>query len=270
MTVWRRPAEAADLDEITRFATEARLRRAAWAPVYFRPGANADLHPVFLEFMVGSEDHDTSVVVTDGQPVAFFVRIEQPQHVWIDDLCVADDSWWPAVLDLVVGAEAGPWVTCVAAGDRAQLDAMTAAGAARRSSYFARLLTDGSDESPPANQPPPLDDPAEAAVHTFGGRPFSPFTPEALVIDHGTDGHLVGSPSFAPPPLYDPGGNTSVVDRVVGSNRRALVQSAGSAAGGRGDAQLVVVCSAEDLELEHLLGELNFDRVVDVMGGGHG
>ncbi len=262
-----RPAAAHDLEAIVALCNQARDRRAEWAPTYFRPHENADeLHPMFLEFMVGSADHVTSVLVDGDATVGFFVRIDQPRRVWLDDLVVADETYWPSVLELILGTEAERWVTCVAALDTEQLSAMATAGLAHVSSYFARLVNSGGAASFQAANEPIDDEPDRAALHTFGGNPFSPATEGALVISDGDGGYLVGSQSYTPPPVYDPGGPTTVVDRVIGANRRGLIESACSAAADRGDAQLVVVSDAADHELERLLVDLRFERVVDLMG----
>ena len=66
------------------------------------------------------------------------------------------------------------------------------------------------------------------------------------------EGIVIGDASVEPP-IYDPGGPTTVIDRIVGQNREALLNHAIDAAGARGDAQLIVVADVHDDELIGLM-----------------
>ena len=263
-----RPAVPGDSKAVCALARAARHQRAVWAPTYFRPHSAADeLHPAFLEFMIGSAEHATYVLDDGGDVAGFYVRQMQPRHRWLDDFVVAGEDRWSEAVAVVAAVESAPWVSCVSALDSAQLRAMVEAGGLRLSSYFALSLGSAAEATGDAEPIAPFDDDlAFAARHTFGGRAFSRDTDGALVVSEAGIGWLVGSPSYTPPPVYDPGGPTTVVDRVVGVDRSRLIQLACAAAKRRGDAQLVVVTDSHDSDLEAVLAELGFDRVVDVMG----
>ena len=64
--------------------------------------------------------------------------------------------------------------------------------------------------------------------------------------------YAIGSPSVEPP-IYDPGGPTSVVDQLGGPDRGVALDLAQSASAARSDSQLVVVLASDD---EDLRGEL--------------
>ncbi len=67
-----------------------------------------------------------------------------------------------------------------------------------------------------------------------------------------SEGYALGS-APALPHAYDPGGPTTVVDRVVGSNRAGVVQAVCRVARERGDAQVIFVVASGDGELEDIL-----------------
>ena len=53
--------------------------------------------------------------------------------------------------------------------------------------------------------------------------------------------------------MYDPGGPSCVVDRIIGPERASLLDAAMATAAERGDAGMVVVSDAADKALEDLL-----------------
>lgn len=258
-----RPAQAADLDAIVELTRAGRSQLAAWSPVYFRPRDGADeAHAGFLAFIIGSDDHRTNTIVEDGNVIGFFQLVRQPTHWWLDDLSLDDRYRWADVVDPICEASTErPWVTCVSAFDDDRAEALGGAGLAVTSSYWTRPLTvedigehaaDGIGQTE-----------GEWPRHTFGGMPFDPGLPGALVVGDADGNFATGSPSVEPP-IYDPGGPTSVIDRLGGADRgRALVLAIGASAA-RFDAQLVVVARAEDHKLAALLSEHGFGKQVDV------
>jgi hypothetical protein len=57
-----------------------------------------------------------------------------------------------------------------------------------------------------------------------------------------------------------------VIDQIVGQDRRGLLRDGIDAASARGDAQVVVVSGADDVELAEVSASLGFRRVVDLIG----
>ena len=268
-----RAANADDLETITALTRGMRHQLAAWSPVYFNPAAGADEgHAGFLEFIVASDDHATRVLTANSAVVGFFTLIDQDRHRWVDDLCLADRALWPEALDAVATVARPPWVSCVSVADIARLNAMAARGMAVVSTYFTRLTADARSAVAPSSvrtTSPTAGaltaDPTRSARHSFGPRAFTPDAPGALVVG-GTDaGWVVGSPSVTPP-IYDPGGPTTVIDQIVGPDRAGLVDAAVHACADRGDAQVVVVCAAADAELRSVLVDAGFVAQVELVG----
>lgn len=259
-----RAARSDDLDPIVRLTRSRRRQLARWAPTYFHPAVGADeAHARWLGLLVESADHRTFVVVDEAGVAGFFALVPQPDHLWVDDLCLAPDRRWADALPAVAEVVEAPWVTCAATGDRDLARALDERGLVLRSRYFARSLGDVTGvAAEPAGELP--DHVVHAPAHTFGGRPFAPDLPGALVVVT-PNGHLIGSPS-ATPPIYDPGGPTGVVDQLYGPDRGPLVDAAMSAAAGRGDAQLVVVGDGGDDELTAALATRGFAEVVVLYG----
>lgn len=258
------PATSDDLDQIVAMTRKTRRQLSSWAPVYFNPSVAADeLHAGFLGFIVDSGDHVTQVIVSDEGVVGFFTEIGQSTLTWVDDLCTSDDAIWPELIGAIAETVEGAWATCVSTKDGARAAALEAHGLETISSYWARSTDDVEGVEFVARGPIDVDL-AAAPRHTFGGRRFDPALPGALVLTT-SDGYVIGSPS-ATPPIYDPGGPTTVVDQVVGSDRRRLASDAVVAAAGRGDAQVVVVADADDIELSGIASDAGFTRVVDFIG----
>ncbi len=261
-----RPAMREDLESIVSLTRATRRQLAQWAPVYFNPTAEADeLHAAFLEFMVDADDVVTKMLTADGEPIGFFAEhtLAGEPRTWVDDLCIADASWWPSAIDAINNEFTTPWVTCVSSRDIPRSQAMIERGHGVISSYWARTTRDITPVAP-------LDftssdfDVKHAAPHTFGGQAFQPDLPGALVV--GSDaGFAIGSPS-ATPPIYDPGGPTTVIDQINGPDRPRVVQMSLAAAKDRSDAQVVVVCRQKDAELVNIVEEAGFNRVVDLIG----
>lgn len=78
-----RPATLNDLDAIVELTRQQRRRLADWCPVYFNPRAGADeAHGRWLEILVGSDTHDTRVLIDRGTVVGFYNLITQSTRTW--------------------------------------------------------------------------------------------------------------------------------------------------------------------------------------------
>lgn len=261
-----RAATSADLPAIVSATRAQRRQLALWSPVYFNPRAGADAaHAGWLEFIVGSADHDTAVALDGNDPIAFYVRIPQDRHTWIDDLCITEPERWPQVLELIAETNVAPWVTCVSAHDEPRREAMTEVGLAVISTYWVRSTADITPRPAPTTATTLDVGTTPGPHHTFGGSAFSPDAPGALVVTDGDDGYAVGSPS-ASPPIYDPGGPSCVIDQIVGRDRTMLLDQALAAAAARGDAQVIVVSGHDDIELSDITNQTGFTAEVLLMG----
>lgn len=257
-----RDAVPEDIDQVRVLTVAKRRQLAEWSPSYFRQREGADdLHGMFLEFIVASADHRTYVATDGGSVAGFFTHISQPDHEWVDDLSVAHDSLWPAFANSIVGLVGErPLVACISPHDTAAQAALRAEGFSTASRYFAR-----STVGEPSLQ---WEESGEAAVgtprpnHTFGV--FDSAVHGALSLSLPENGSVVGSPSVNVP-IYDPGGPTTVVDRIGGTDRHALARAALAACHARGDAQLVVVVEADDADLLAAVSDLGFVAEIELL-----
>jgi hypothetical protein len=257
-----RRASRADTVEVVALAHEMKRRLAGWSPTYFRPREGAEeRHAAFLGYLIGSADHTTVVLEHDGRPAGFFAIVPQPSHRWVDDLYLADPGRWPDAIDIIDAHVDAPWVTCVSRFDEPRAAALRDAGLELRSTYWARPLT-GRSTASGLDVLPSTVTPAGGPAHTFGGAPFDPRVPGALT-GTAADGYVIGSPSVEPP-LYDPGGPSCIVDRIVGPDRASLLDAAMAAAAERGDAGMVVVSDIADEALQGQLASAGFRAEVDL------
>ena len=266
-----RPATSEDLDTVISLTRAYRRQLAEWSPVYFNPRSEADEnHAAFLAFLVGADQHLTSVLTEEDEVIGFFVLIDQGVHRWVDDLSLSVPQLWRDAMQTLSSQVSPPWITCVCSSDADRLQGLEEAGLKRQSTYYSRVL---NPDQITAKNPGPADTEASLPTdykpsgprHTFGGSSFSPEAPGALVIVDQVHGYVIGSPS-AEPPIYDPGGPTCVIDQVIGSNQDLLVTQAMKKAEQRGDAQVIVVCAAGDQELASALADLDFKAEVHLLG----
>lgn len=258
-----RTARPDDLDTIVALTKASRRQLAAWSPVYFNPREGADEnHANYLRFIVNSEDHQTRVLTDDDRVVGFFTEVPQPTHLWIDDLCISSDHMWKRAVPAIAERSEPNWVTCVSVTDTTRLDALSEAGLGELSAYYSlSIKPTGSAEPSPVPIP---DYQPTAPAHTFGGQPFSPYLPGALVVANDL-GYAVGSPS-ATPPIYDPGGPTCVIDQIHGHDVVALLDAAIRLSADRGDAHIIVVCDASNSDLAQRLHHAGFTKTVSLQG----
>jgi hypothetical protein len=260
--VWARLATSSDLESIVAMTTESRYRLADWSPVWWRvaPRADAD-HPAWLGRLIDMDGPVVRVVVANGgDVVGCAFSMPQRSQWFVDDVALVRDGLWETEGAVLMGSvRERPALTCVPASHSARARASESFGLELVSSYWIRATTDsnakveslrGDLDIPPA---PP---------HTFGGG-FDPLTEGALSFQRG-DGFVIGSPSISAPPVYDPGGTVTVVDRIVGSDLVDQVSAALGAAFRRGDVLLNAVAAADDHPLQEVLAERGFDRTVEV------
>ena len=255
-----REATLDDLDAVATITREHRRRLSTFGPRWWHPADGADeIHPLWLGHLISSDLATVRVLESEDGVVASAVALAQPDAWFIDDVAVAEGGQWSAVAPaLVVGIPERPALTCVASGDGAQSAAFEEAGFVVVSSYWMR----GTELGPIAGSPYEGDVPGDPPPHTFGGA-FDPAADGALAFS--LDGGIViGSPSTPAPPIYDPGGPVTIVDRVVGRDLEALLQNALAMTAARGDVVLAVVSATDDHDLAAALAATGFDRTVDV------
>ena len=267
MSVGVRRAVADDVTRLAALGAAHRRRLAGWSPTWWRTADAADeIHPLWLGHLVGDEGTVVRVVEDAGTVVGGAVSLRQPERWLVDDVVVVDDSAWPGPgVTLLRAIAERPALTCVPHADTARVRASANAGLSPVSSYWIHSCGYGSPGGPVDRDRRPI--PADADVppaprHSFGG-PLDPWAEGALSFA-GQAGIVVGSPSIAAPPVYDPGGTVAVVDRIVSEDRAALVRNALAAATERGDVLLAVAAAADDEALAGLLAAIGFDRTVDV------
>lgn len=256
-----RAATLDDLDAISSLCRAARSRLASWAPEWWRPAAGADdLHPRWLEHLIGSRGPVVRVATDGGTVTGCAVAMPQADQWLVDDVAVANDGRWADVgEDLLAAVTERPALTCVPTAHLARRAASLAVGLHHASSYWIRPTGPARDGTLPP--PPPVGVVPPPPPHTFGGA-LDPAAPGALAFGAG-GALLVGSPPVTAPPVYDPGGPVCIVDRVVG-DPVPLLQHALAASAQRGDVLLAVVAAVDDRRLRNGLHDLAFTRTVDV------
>lgn len=272
MSVSIRPAVLEDLDAITRLTARRRARLAEWSPQWWRPAEGADVvHRMWLQYLLTSEDAMVRVVEYAGEVVGCAASNRQPGQWFVDDIAIVSDvRWHDGGIVLLEAVTERPALTCVPAADDLFAAAARLLGLHTVSSYWIRSLVDPLPSARSATgvvvraaAPDDLGDVEPGPQHTFGDS-LDPAAPGALLLADDELGFLIGSPSSPAPPVYDPGGTVTVVDRIVGEVT-ALLEAAMVATTKRGDVMLAVVCGEADHELAAALLEHGFVRTVNVM-----
>jgi hypothetical protein len=209
--------------------------------------------------MLRSPQFTVRVAEVDGVVEGCAVAVPQSTQWFIDDVAVIDDGRWSSSgVALLAAVSERPALTCVPRADSARLEASHAAGLDPVSNYWIGPPRDGRIVGHPlAHQPVP-----SPPRHTFGGG-LDP-TADGGLCFADSDGVVVGSPPLPAPPIYDPGGTVCVIDRITGSNRQALLNTALALALQRGDVLVNVIVAEDDPELAYLAGERGLQRTVDV------
>ena len=249
-----RAGTADDLDVIVSLTRARRSELAELEPQFFRARSGADeLHPLFLKYCLDNRDMTTLIASDPTGDVGCAIVQTQCSHFWVDDFCVLDHRWDDVGEAIICAITVSPLVLCCPRHDHAQIRWLRNRNAQRVSEYHSIRLTTGEPQpQAPAAEPDvaPVHL-AQAPTHTFANGELDPKAPNALVIDNEA-GYVIGTPPSSPP-IYDPGGPTTIIDRIVGNNRAALLRQAAAFAYGRGDIQLVVVCETNDTELDTIL-----------------
>lgn len=261
MTPTARAATPDDLDAIAALTKAARADLARWSRLWWRPAADADVvHCVWLEHLLGAAGATVRVVELRGTVVGCASAAPTGEGWVVDDVAVAPMAGWDEVGPVLLGAiTERPAVLCAPTRDRPRSAATKAAGLTEVSSYWMAATRPGASTVRPIREPGAV---GAAPAHTFGS-PLDPLVPGALAFETN-DGIVVGSPSIAAPPVYDPGGTVCVVDRVIGAQTR-LLRDAMARADERGDVVLAVVCASDDADLAGQLSATGFERTVEVL-----
>ena len=253
-----REAGPDDLDDVAALTRRNRHRLAAWEPTFWRMAEGADeLHPLWLAHLISSTDAVARVVVDDDAVVACAICVRQPGQWFADDLAIAtDERWADAGALLLRSLVERPLLTCVPTRDRARAHATAAAGWEHVADY--RTLRLEAPTGPRLARTTTAAPPPPPAPHTFAGA-VDPTGAGAIVVSDGR-GIAVASAPLPAPPVYDPGGTSCVVDRVVGPEPGDLLDEVAAAAAEAGAGQLIVVCGTADDGLR---------RALDDRGAGH-
>ena len=100
----------------------------------------------------------------------------------------------------------------------------------------------------------------QPSAHVFGV--FDANTENGLRVSTA-DGYAIGSaPALSP--TYNPGGPTTVIDRICGGNRRAVLGFALLEAARRGDVQVIVVVDRADQELTNIVNDMGATQPVNL------
>jgi hypothetical protein len=257
-----RAAVPNDVQAIVALTHARRTQLAAWEPQYWNPRDGIDdMHPLFLGWNIEHNPHCDAIVAIENDVVVGCVFVQHhSDHAFLDDLCVANERWSDVGRLLSDRATGDSQLICAPAEDSAQHEWLQSSRFAWASSYFS-LRPDTAQVSEDSTEFMPLPTELEPPpAHTFGN--FDGTTDDGLRVSTAV-GYAIGSaPLHAS--AYDPGGPTTIIDRVCGTNRRSVVSFAGHAAIRRCDAQLVIVVDRNDEELAAIVSELAASRPVNV------
>jgi hypothetical protein len=248
-SVQLRPAGPADADAVVALTRARRRALADWEPGYWCPSAGADeTHAAFLQWCIANPGIASPFVATHEDVAVGFVMIPtRPGRLFFDDLCIADGAEWPIVGPALLSAPIqGPGLLCAPTKDAALLAWLESQPRWRPASHLFSIRVTPSEALIPSENADVTVEVPEAPPHPFGPS-IHPAVPGGLRL-MGQNGYVIGGVSVVPP-IYDPGGPTTVIDRIVGTDRGALLREALEVAGGRGDVQVIVVADVRDTEL---------------------
>ena len=246
-----RPATRDDLEAITVLTRARRKALAAWEPWYWNPREGIDAtHPMYLGWCISHNPNcDVVVAIDDGQVVGCVFIHRRADHEFLDDLCVVAHRWSDVGQALIGSQTAGVRLICAPRRDEAEARWLESTDYTNVSTFFS-LRTPPPDPSHKAAEleefPFQLADPP---AHVFGT--FDTETEGGLHVAT-SDGYAIGSAPMTPP-AYDPGGPTTVIDRVVGRNRRAVIAEVLQAASRRHDVHAIFIVAHTDDELAEIL-----------------
>jgi hypothetical protein len=257
-----RPATSDDLEAIVALTRARRNQLAVWEPWYWNPREGIDeTHPMFLGWCIEHNPNcDVMVATENGIVVGCVFAQHRPDRTFLDDLCVIDERWPDIGSALIEASKGGNRLICAPTKDRMKHHWLESGPFTWASTFFS-LRT---PEAPPSHAKPeflPLPDTLEQPpAHVFGL--FDATTENGLRVSTA-DGYAIGSAPALPPP-YDPGGPTTVIDRICGSNRRSVLEVALQEAARRGDVQVIVVVDRLDLELTGIVNDLGATQPVNL------
>ncbi len=258
-----RMASEKDLPAILELTTGNRALLARLEPRFWNPSAKADeLHAMFIQFLLTKPDVSKRVLEKDGRVIGFAVAGRQPDGWIIDDVCLAEDADWETDgVVLLKAIEERPAAMSAPHGDTARVRAAADAGLELMSTYRVIELEPyrgRPGEAKTSRSPEKVIDPP---FHTWG--PLMPSESVVFIVDD-EGGYAVASAPIPAPPIYDPGGTSVIIDRVVGEDREALLAKALSFAADRGDVQAILVVGADDKDLTNIADRLGARHPVDV------
>lgn len=256
----------ADLPAILDLTRENRALLATLEPDYWRKSTNADaLHQAFVTFQVANENLIKRVLERDGRVIGYAVSTTHPARFYfVDDVCLAVDAdWLTDGTHLLKSIAERPAIMTAPHGDAPRIEAARAIGL----QLIGTMRSLRFDQEPPLHLdrvPVPIAVPRNLAappLHVF----LPAMAPEFItVIGDGRGGYAVVSPAITAPPIYDPGGCPSVVDRVIGEDRESLLMDALSFASKRGDLGVILIVAGHDTELSAIADRLGARHPVDV------
>ncbi len=262
-----REATLDDLDAIVNLTRQRRGQLEAWQPRYWKKRAGADdLHPHFMRFCL---DHEAVKVVCteDGHGSIESCLIAHPAtrgRAFVDDVCVPAGRWKDLGAALMASVGTVPGFVCVPTSDTDMIEWFTAVGRHRRSIYRSLWLDSITLNPPPYEDELPIDL-GVAPEHSFENQ-IDPVREHSLVVSTA-EGFAIGSGPLTPP-AYDPGGTTTVIDRIVarrdGGDRRSILSAALAQCQSRADVHAIVIADPADHELSALLDEFDAGHPLDV------
>jgi hypothetical protein len=262
-----REATLDDLDAIVALTRDRRGQLAAWQPRYWKKRDGADgLHPHFMKFCLNHDAVRVMCTEDDGGVIASCL-IAHPAtrgRVFVDDVCVPAGRWTELGAALMATVDGTPGFVCIPTNDTEMVDWFSSAGRLRRSIYRSLWLDSITLTPPPYGDELPIDI-GVAAEHSFENQ-IDPIREKSLVVSTG-HGFAIGSEPLTPP-AYDPGGTTTVIDRIVtnhdGGDRGAILSAALAECRARGDVHAIVIHDPADTELAALLDSFRAGHPLDV------
>jgi len=262
----RTPTQA-DLPAVIELTRLNRTLLAELEPHFWRKSANADeMHRLFVTFQLGNDGLIKRVLEKDGRVIGYAVSANHPSGFYfVDDVALAPDADWEFDgIELLGSVTERPALMTAPHLDHARVAAARAAGLQRigtvRSLRFDQSPTLELDAEVRATMPVPHNL-ASPPTHVW----LPAMTTELISVigdDHG--GYVVISAPTAAPPIYDPGGKPSVVDRVIGTDRLWLLRAALTFAQRRGDIGVILIIDENDHELAAIADQLGARHPVDV------
>lgn len=266
MPITRIPTQS-DLPAILELTRENRTLLAELEPDFWGKSANADeIHRAFVTFQITNENLTKRVLERDDRVIGYAVSSSHPSGFYfVDDVCLSGDAdWLTEGAHLLRSIEERPAIMTAPHRDTARVEAARAFGLEHISTVRSLRF----------DQEHQLDLDRELVVPTtvpekLAAPPMHVWLPamareSITVIGDGRGGYAVMSPAISAPPIYDPGGKPSIIDRVVAEDRQSLLMRGLSFAHQRGDVGVILVVEAQDAELSAIADRLGARHPVDI------